>query len=80
MTEVLKALRLAGRAFGDSEARQSGADFERALAIKIETLRPVLVGVGIHDESVLKAFERAAHAAWRRRQGGQLGRLKQPHR
>jgi hypothetical protein len=78
MSEVLKALRLAGRAFGDAEAQRSRRDFEQGLAIKIATIRHALVGAGMDDESLLRAFEGAADAAWHKRQERQPGRLKLP--
>jgi hypothetical protein len=80
MTEVLKALRLAGRAFGDAEAQLSGRDFEQALAVKIATLRNVLVGVGIESGCALRTFEEAARSAWNARQARPSRRLKQPDR
>jgi hypothetical protein len=69
MTEVLKALRVAGHAFGEANAELPELDFERALAFKITTIEAYLYGTGVEGEYLLRAFEQAAHAARIARKG-----------
>lgn len=62
--EVAEALRLAGGFFGEAESGLSEAEFKQVLVAKMETISASLRDVDLSCESVLRAFELAAHAGW----------------